>query len=408
MAYSNYEDWFYMPYIRYERVCTAWSTTYNNTLMHQYEKMDNPVDRRNKPDDLIGNMTAQPKQFEARSLTGIVCWGHAYAPDYSCAPPRPNFATRKWGYSSPGYQYAIDGSLSYDEDWATKIRLKIKDTTINLGTTLAEYRQSVNMFGNAAEKMVDAWRSFRKKKAWRGVSFCSIPSSYLVYTYGINPLLSDLYDTVEALTLRLEHPVRRKFYTKVGVNQSKQVSSNWGDGPMEIYARVSQTQRVNCYVEFDLQKASLFRFGNPAEIAWELVPYSFVVDGIIPVGDFLASLDAMNAVSTCAVSRTIKVNYDHKAILKRTDMWGIERTSNHDYSGNGARNATRKYRSHERVVSNSVPLPAIPTYSPSTSYKKLVNNLFLLWQTFGARPGSRCGIRRPRYLPGLGVHHIIP
>lgn len=40
--------------------------------------------------------------------------------------------------------------------------------------------------------------------------------------------------------------------------------------------------------------ASLSKLGlaNPAEVVWELVPFSFVLDWFLPVGDWLSTLDA--------------------------------------------------------------------------------------------------------------------
>lgn len=406
MAYSRIDSWNNMWYRVDERLCSAWSWQSNNTLTHVSEDSSNDVDRRVKPDDLIDNMTSQPKQFERESKCAILSYLDAMTKDYSCPYPYPKYEVWKRGYIMPGPQYTLDGSYAYDDDWATELRVKIKDTTINLGQTLAEYKQSARMFGSFAETAVDAWKIFRRKKSRRGLSPCSVPSAFLVYTYGVSPLINDLYDSVEALRLRLEHPLRKRYYCKADMSDDKVVDSNWGAGPMKIHCRIRQSQRVTAYVEFDLERASLFRMGNPLEIAWELVPYSFVIDGMIPVGDFLASLDALTAVQSVKIARVEKVKYDHLAILERTGYAGQVYTSNTNYSDHGSRNATYRYRSHERVAGYTIPLPAWPTWSPSSSYKKVVNNLMLLWQTFGQNRGH-CRIRKPRYLPGLGLHSVV-
>lgn len=404
MGYSKTDVWSNLPYSRNERICAPWETTYANTLFSTEESQTNAIDRRVKPADLIANMTSQAKQYTARNQIGSVLWASGQAKDYTCPSPQPYFKVRKWSYTNPGYQYAYDGSLPYDRDWATQLRLKIKDESINLGQTLAEYKQAASMFGNAARGVVNAWRTFRKKQPRRGLGPCTVPAAHLVYTYGVAPLVSDLYDSVEALVLRLDHPVRRRYFVRNKIQQSKEVASAHGNGPMTIYASIKQSQHVTAYIEFDLEKAALFNygFGNPIELGWEVIPYSFVIDWMIPIGDYLASLDALRAVDTIRVARVEKVAYDHNAILEAQNYFGTWYNS-YTY---GCYPATRKYRSHERIVSHSIPLPALPKWSPSSSYKAAVNGLALLWQTFGQRTGA-CQFRKPRYLPGLGIHRVV-
>lgn len=50
---------------------------------------------------------------------------------------------------------------------------------------------------------------------------------------------------------------------------------------MKIYAKISNETLAN---------AASIGLLNPAQVAWELVPYSFVVDWFLPVGSFLETL----------------------------------------------------------------------------------------------------------------------
>ena len=47
-------------------------------------------------------------------------------------------------------------------------------------------------------------------------------------------------------------------------------------------------------------------FSNPLSVAWEIVPWSFVIDWMIPVGDYLNGLDALCGVSQLCVVRSYK------------------------------------------------------------------------------------------------------
>jgi hypothetical protein len=209
---------------------------------------------------------------------------------------------------------------------------------------------------------------------------CSVAASELVYSYGVAPLLSDTFDVVEALRLRLTHPVFRRYYTKCeAATYGKEEGTPSSSGYTGRWS-AKKSQRVNAYVEFDLEKAALVNYGwqNPASLVWEVIPYSFVVDWMIPVGDYLASLDALRAVSTAKVSVTEKFKYGHAY----RSYYKISGTPY--YSMNG----TRNYNSHKRTIYNSIPLPALPRWDPSHSYKALLNAVSLLVQTRGCKGKS--------------------
>jgi hypothetical protein len=270
-------------------------------------------------------------------------------------------------------QQKYESNLPFVEDWATKIRLEIADETINLGTTLAEYRQSVSMFGSAAKGIRKAWQLFKKKNVRRKrLSTCSVAAAELVYSFGVSPLLSDVYDSVEALKLRLEHPVFRKYFTQEKVvSQGNYENVDW-DGKYSA----KHSRRTTVYVEFDLEKA-LFNYGwqNPLSLGWELVPYSFVIDWMLPIGDYLASLDALRATGTIRVAHVMKFVYGSRFFRKLNYSTGLEFQKPGFY----------KYTSHERTVQNNIPLPALPKWSPSTSYRSLLNAMALLTQTRGCK-----------------------
>lgn len=346
------------------------------SMKRDYSVSNEPEHRTKPGKPLWKSMTNQSRQYRFSTVTGTgVTQHHSWSRCYT--HPGCYMSSRKRLYSYQ-VQQCHENDLPITEDWATKIRLEIADETINLGTTLAEYRQSVNMFGNAARGIVDAWRLFKGKgRRRKKLTMCSVAASELVYSYGVAPLLSDTFDVVEALRLRLEHPVFRRYYTsckatKYGKTEGTPLSSGY-TGRWSA----KKSQRVNAYVEFDMQKAALVNYGwqNPASLIWEVIPYSFVVDWMIPVGDYLASLDALRAVSTAKVSVTEKFKYGH-AYRKYYKVAGIPYQS---------KNGTRNYESHERYIYNSIPLPALPRWDPSSSYKALLNAVSLLVQTRGCK-----------------------
>jgi hypothetical protein len=68
-----------------------------------------------------------------------------------------------------------------------------------------------------------------------------------------------------------------------------------------------------------LKQLSQLGITNPALLVWELIPYSFVIDWLIPVGDFLSSLDALVGVENLLVGDSYIVKKKHKRVYVRID-----------------------------------------------------------------------------------------
>lgn len=391
MPTSTVNSWESPVAYRYFWKCRAIQDVHMDPqLMKQVTTVSNGPEHRQKPVDLIGNMTAQPQQ----SKTVVTnCYHGPFliqddAVDYSCYPNPYPHDIRVWGWSvvGAGGQIIEPGAVPQDRDTDLELRLAIKKESINLGTALAEYRQSARMFGSAARKVVETWRFFKGKRNRKVLTPCMIPSSYLVYTYGVAPLIGDLYNSVEELALRLGFPLRKRYFAaSQGLAKASQTTTDSGM-EKKIDARMSSSKRVTAYVEFDVENASRFTAGNILEVGWEVIPYSFVVDWVFSVGDYLSSIDALRAVSNMNVSTVTKVKYNHNVKLKYTNAHGTT-YSNH--------NGAYIFESHKRDVSHTIPLPSLPSYKPSRSYKTIVNGLMLLWQTF-ANGNGNC---KPKYTP---------
>lgn len=307
-------------------------------------------------------------------------------PDPVCPVLAPQGYKRYYRYCTMQYRDQ-SGSLALSwPDWALPLRLKIKDETINLGTALAEYRQSVRMFGSAARGIVNAVKTLRGLRRFKRRSLCSITNAHLIHDYGIAPLMSDVYDTMEALLLRLERPVYRRYHFRQFTDLKERIV-NGSLGTYGGYRREARrwgTQDVTAYVELDLEKASLFTFGNPAELIWEVTPFSFVVDWMIPIGDYLISLDAMKAVKSV-----------NGCYVRKEKQWQETFTHVTDYLGNKHQGDPGSVytEDHWRTKFTTVPLPNLPKFNPRASISTLLNAISLLVSVRGCK-----GVM-PRYSP---------
>lgn len=169
---------------------------------------------------------------------------------------------------------------------------------------LKERQQAVDMIANAgfriaraASAVVNAFRrrdfrelarAFPLPKGWTSKAK-SAADLWLELHFGWEPLIQDIYAGVMILQGPIDDkPVWGKAFLWED-NFDRTDSANY-------YTVANQALRghvkCGCYVEVEnpnLYKATSLGLVNPASVVWELVPFSFVVDWFIPVGDFLGS-----------------------------------------------------------------------------------------------------------------------
>jgi hypothetical protein len=262
-------------------------------------------------------------------------------------------------------------------DWQTKMRLEIKDLAVNLGTSLVEYRQTADMFQRFASGAAGAWRRFRSARSLKGrkrLTPCDVAAAELTASYGLEPLANDLFDSAMALQHRLEFPIYTRFVSK---QSDRGTATRYAGGDVSIDWQMSQ--RAICYVKIS-PNYNQFTIGNPAELAWEVVPFSFVVDWAIPIGDALSALDALTNVDGLIGTVTTKRKYRHNFIPNNvlSDGYLLLNPSSMTYEG------------AKRDVIYSIPLPRVPTWNPSKSWRAITHGISLLTTL-----NKRCSQRNP-------------
>jgi hypothetical protein len=148
---------------------------------------------------------------------------------------------------------------------------------------------------------LSAQRRFAKAKPVTWTSHREfLANGWLEYSYGWRPLLADVYGAAE-LCAQLATKSRPTSVTA----QARSVDNRWDVGTKYgITARSQRHEEVKakCKLWFDVTEQwrdSLKSTGisNPALLAWELLPYSFVADWFLPVGDYLGKLGAENGLA---------------------------------------------------------------------------------------------------------------
>lgn len=349
-----------LPHRTYGGVCPEASSTRLVTT-RRIQESSNLKDSRPYPSNPLYAQTSLAKQFtqdtsyhherEFLNIYAESCDGELHF----------NTRTIENNFYLDGHHGPFGSSVS--PKWETQARLKIKDATVNLGTALAEYRQTSSMFSKFAKQALAGWRSFKGKRRRRKLTTDDVAAAQLISSYGLSPLISDVTDSY----LRLQHRLDSDIIQRVVVTAKSDNThvTAFTDGSNEITTEWQRSDRVILYVVLDPNPAN-FTLGNPSEIAWELVPYSFLIDQFINVGDTLSALDALNGVKSIFGTRSIK----EKAISTRTSE------VNDNY--NIVKPGVTKYTSHERVIQSGVPSPRLPSWNPSSSWRTLSNDLALL------------------------------
>jgi len=351
----------------YSMACPGYSDYYTgqNFVKDQLVRADNPKESRPLPQDPRLSPTESPVQSTSLRKAGIIQYYKAQYNKLYC--PGPGYVW--YPYSSQALVQAPASLVVTlpSLDWETPLRLKIRDLSVNLGVTLAEYRQTASMFRQFGVGMFKAWKAFRGRLPSRSrITPCTIAASELVYSYGLEPLVSDLYDSLDVLQHRLQLPIWYK--AKVKVKDRCPSFTKWVpnigmyEGSWEV--RTTATAYVKLKEDFEE-----IIFGNPLELAWEVIPFSFVVDWGIPVGDYLQALDALKGIEQSVGSVTTRKRWEQRL----TDYRVVE-----DVMWSEVEPSTATHRQHQRNIITSIPLPRVPTWNPSKSWRAITHGLSLL------------------------------
>jgi hypothetical protein len=320
--------------------------------------------RRKKPSVLWANPTPNGTHVRYKSLRTPVSW---YEPFYG------NGSFIRYTDMDPG-SYTPNGyiGLNPNPDWQTKLRLAIKDQKVNLAQTLAEYGQAQKMFVSNATTIAESLRALRRgdyKKVFKTLKLPpkqlrgTISNRWLELQYGWMPLLQDLHGTVEELQASFARPRTRKINVRATAEE-REIRDHQGwipalqrYGKTDSYAKT--TVKVVAYLRQESLTSSRLGFTNPVNLAWELLPYSFVIDWFIPIGDWLNSLDAAIGLDGIIGTVTTKTKY----------------ISTNDYGGQ-----YYLYETYHRAVLDGIPDAPLPRWSPSLGWKQVANALALLSQ----------------------------
>lgn len=214
----------------------------------------------------------------------------------------------------------------------TKSRLRVGNQKAGLAETAAQMSQLAGLFGSNTLRIVGALNaldkgnlagaakalgvSFRKrqdgrfKKSYAKSPDDAIAAFWLELQYGWKPLLSDIYGTAEVLTgLIGTQDVYFKAVASASYSKEEQNPFPGQYTATSIRSKVTYSiKNIVYYRVASMETRTLQQLGiiNPAQLAWDLVPFSFVIDWLLPVGNWLQSMTSTVGLEFIAGCRCIK------------------------------------------------------------------------------------------------------
>lgn len=296
---------------------------------------------------------------------------------------------------------------------ASRLQTQIKSQKINVGVAAAELHKTCLTVSSAAKRIANAFVALKKGNAKHALNTLtgggatgsgreiarvaegrrgrnalpnsgSVAQDWLAMQYGWKPLLSDVYGGAEELARTISgRPPACQVRSKATTSDFLSVevpAINSTSPPFRGNREISCTSFGVIEYRITDQLASLAAntgVTNPLSIAWELLPYSFVVDWFLPVGTFLNNLDFDNGIE---FSRGY-MSHKTKASWRLKMVSGTYGTSDNNQTWSGG-SYSADAPAFERDVLGSFPSLTVPQWRNPLSLQHVENALALLRTAF--------------------------
>jgi len=281
---------------------------------------------------------------------------------------------------------------------------KLKNDHVNLGQAFAERKQTDELIGgNArriAENIENGWagrlkaleKDLRRARGPRQIKIILglIAAARLEIAYGWIPLMQDSFGAVQHLSEREKEANRAIITVKSRARETSLEKTSLGWGYRSYSGLVDRIREIEhqVLVRLDyykdnglLHELSQLGITNPASLAWEVTPFSFVADWFFPIGDYLNRLDATLGLSFKGGSASKKTTVKVKPTNGRCTNTGLS-TSIVTPSGKG------RMMLFNRNTYGASPMVPPPSFKTGGNLSHVYNGAALIAQAL-----SRHGFR---------------
>lgn len=349
-----------------------------------------------KRSELPFNPYTQTYRRETRSnglFGGWTATGAYYGWSGNCFP-----AASQWGLQPLPYASADEA----ERQALYRLFDRLKDSKVNLAQAFAERKQTVSLLSSSVNRLASAALAIRRGNLKHALNLFGQPYNgkllkreikpsrdnlanyWLEYSFGWRPLLGDIYGSAELIA---DTFIRSPKTSVSATGSCTRRESDYvlgqayvGTGSKDNFEHaISISERVVRYViEFEVdsytqQTLSATGITDPATLAWELVPYSFVVDWFLPVGDYLSALSATRGLAFKRGTRSVR-----SSLTMSTNWKQHGEVTNNDFFVRSGMGREIVEMSKVRTVLTSFPSIPLPVLQPSDKLVHALHSLALL------------------------------
>ncbi len=280
--------------------------------------------------------------------------------------------------------------------------IKLRDQKVNLALNLAELNKTASGIAQSAIKLKTSLSAFRRGDFKKSLSTLGLTtrrkgkdsaSTWLELQYGILPLMGDIHGGYQEMTRKTrQHGMRKRVKSTWGrdfaftennipVEQFDYRDSGIFTGNVDF--KLSLRAQLVLWYEVDnpmLLAASSVGLTNPAEIVWELTPWSFVVDWFLPIGDYLAALTASQGFKFLGGSYTTTTEDVNRRWISAgaPRPWVLDNRYTVSAACSGERVTRQKVVRRQAIGTYSPPRAFLPSFESPLSVQHALNALALL------------------------------
>jgi len=313
-------------------------------------------------------------------------------------------------YSSSAYVWessrrSFDGTANGEADAKAigKLASRMSFQGFNAAVAFAERRQTASLLADTAFRIATAARWVKRGDlvhAYRALGVSSSPTKaqmrsltktpadkrlanhWLELQFGWSPLLSDARNAAELLA---NHISGDAYHTQVSATATAKATHKFGGSLQGRTDTIEESCRVKYVVRYRLDNEArlvLSQTGitNPLSVLWEVVPYSFVVDWFLPVGNYLQALRAFDGFELTGGHQSVIYSY--------IDAYDLRYRSQSSPGYSFQRDAYCAWHTarYTRIPLTSFPSVALPSFrNPigDTPVWKFLTSMALMRQVFG-------------------------
>lgn len=279
-----------------------------------------------------------------------------------------------------------------------KLHDKIWGSSFNPSVFLAEAGSGLNMITSAATRLTRSIYFARKgdyARAWKtlGSNPRYVPPStkksmaniWAEFRWGWTPLISDAYDGAVWAAHLLNAPIVFRFAVRremVNVLKDSYINSPYSVGPHAGFGAHSHRRQLIAYLEEPPHNAVLDAI-NPASVAWELVPYSFVFDWFIPISTWLQVRGLGSTLRGKFVTTDLIRKETGGLVIDNFNPTAVYKCKWRSSTGDFAYENSDSYFTMSRTISTSldIPKPVFKGFGKVATWKHAADSVALLIQS---------------------------